>query len=94
MFGMASDERTRELLEGAGFALERAEDVHVLFRYPDVDEWVSSARDTGGAFARAWDDASEEERAAISVELKGRFAPFAVDGGYEFPGVTLCVLAS
>ena len=94
MFTMASDERMRELLEGAGFALERAEDVHVLFRYADVDKYVSSARDTGGMFARAWRDASENERQAMKVQLGDAFTPFSVEGGYELPGVALCVAAT
>jgi SAM-dependent methyltransferase len=93
MFGMASDERMQALVEGAGFTIERAEDVHVLFRYADVDDYVSTARDTGGAFAQAWDAASEDEREAVSAQLADVFTPFTVDGGYELPGVSLCVLA-
>jgi hypothetical protein len=27
-------------------------------------------------------------------ELRDAFAPFAVDDGYELPGVSLCVVAS
>jgi SAM-dependent methyltransferase len=94
IFSMASDERVRELLDGAGFAVERLEDVPVRFRYADVEEYVLGARDTGGMFARAWGDASEDERQAISAQLGEAFAPFAVDGGYELPGLTLCVAAT
>jgi ubiquinone/menaquinone biosynthesis C-methylase UbiE len=94
MFTMASDERMHELLEGAGFAIERMEDVPVLFRYADVDEYVANARDTGGMFARVWADASEEQRRALPAQLAEAFAPFAVDGGYELPGVALGVAAS
>ena len=94
MFTMASDERVRELLDGAGFTVERLDEVPVLFRYGDVDEYVLNARDTGGMFARVWSDASEDERQAITVQLAEAFAPFAVEGGYELPGVTLCVAAT
>jgi SAM-dependent methyltransferase len=94
MFTMASDERVRELLDGAGFTVERLDEVPVLFRYGDVDEYVLNARDTGGMFARVWRDASEDERQAITAQLAAAFAPFAVDGGYELPGVTLCVAAT
>ena len=93
MFTMASDERTRELLEGAGFAIERLEDVPVLFRYAGIDEYVTTARDTGGMFARVWNDASEEQRRALPAQLAEAFAPFAVDSGYELPGVALGVAA-
>ena len=94
MFTMASDERMRELLEGAGFAVERLEDVPVLFRYRNVDDYVGSAVDTGGMFARVWGDASEEERQAIKTQLADAFEPFAVDGGFELPGVAFAVVAS
>jgi ubiquinone/menaquinone biosynthesis C-methylase UbiE len=93
MFTMASDARMRELLEGAGFAVERLEEVPVRFRYDDVDDYIASARDTGGMFARVWGDASEDERQAISAQLAVAFNPFAIDGGYELPGVALAVAA-
>jgi hypothetical protein len=94
MFTMASDERMRELLDGAGFTGERLEDVPVRFSYSDVDEYIASAVDTGGMFATVWRGASEDERDAIRAQLTDVFAPFAADGGYEFPGVAFCVVAS
>jgi ubiquinone/menaquinone biosynthesis C-methylase UbiE len=93
MFAMASDERMRELLEGAGFAVERLEDVPVTFRYDTVAEYVASARDTGGAFARGWDAASEDQRLELTAALGEAFAPFAIDGGYALPGVAFCAAA-
>jgi ubiquinone/menaquinone biosynthesis C-methylase UbiE len=93
MFAMASDERMRELLEGAGFAVERLEDVPVTFRYGSIDEYVASARDTGGMFARAWDDASEDARRELTDAIGEAFAPFAIDGGYALPGVSFCAAA-
>ncbi len=93
MFTMAGDDRMRELLEGAGFTIQQLEDVPVLFRYADVDEYVMGAVDTGGMFARAWGDASPDGRKAITAQLAQVFAPFAVDGGYELPGVAFVVAA-
>jgi ubiquinone/menaquinone biosynthesis C-methylase UbiE len=94
MFTMASDERTRELLEGAGFDVERLEEVPVRFSYDDVDEYIGTANDTGGMFARIWRERSEDERAAIRTGIEEAFAPFTADGRYELPGVSLVVLAS
>jgi ubiquinone/menaquinone biosynthesis C-methylase UbiE len=94
MFAMASEEHTRSLLENAGFADVRMEEVPVRFTVPDVDEYVRRSADTGGMFSKAWGAASEDERDAMKDELRDAFAPFAVDGGYEIPGVALCVLAS
>jgi SAM-dependent methyltransferase len=93
-FSMASEERVRGLLEDAGFTASRAEDVPVRFVYRDVDDYVERARDTGGGFARAWAEASEGERDAMSERLADEFAPFAVDGRYEIPGLALVVAAS
>jgi hypothetical protein len=36
---------------------------------------------------------SEQEREALKAQLGEAFAPFAVDGGYELPGVALCGIA-
>ena len=93
MFGMASDERMRELLEGAGFEVERLEDVPVTMRYETVDDYVATAVDTGGMFARAWNDANEDERRELTAALAEAFAPFAVDSGYALPGVAFCAAA-
>jgi hypothetical protein len=30
----------------------------------------------------------------MTDELREAFAPFAVDGGYELPGISLCVVAN
>jgi ubiquinone/menaquinone biosynthesis C-methylase UbiE len=94
MFVMADQEQTRSLLESVGFTRVRMEDVPVTFTYRDVDEYVFRSRDTGGMFSKAWEAASEGERGAMKDEFRDAFAPFAVDGGYELPGVSLCVLAS
>lgn len=89
IFSMASEERTRTLLEEAGFAALRMEEVPVRFVYRDIDDYVRRARDTGGAFARVFREVSEDEREAMTAQLEEAFAPFAVEGGYELLGVTL-----
>ena len=94
MFSLGDDERLRGLLEGAGFAIERLEDVEAHFRYSDVDDYIATARETGGQFAKAWDGASEEQRAEMTGELEERFEPFRVEDGYAFTGVALCALAA
>ena len=94
MFTMAADERVRSLLVDAGFTDVRIEDVAVQFVYEDIDDYVTSARDTGGVFATAFGQASAEERAAMTRELAESFAPFARAGGYELPGLALVAVAS
>jgi hypothetical protein len=93
MFTMARDERVRELLEGAGFTVLRLEEVPVRFVYESLDDYIVRAKDTGGNFARVWRDVVDGERKDMESQLGEAFAPYAVDGGYEFPGVALCASA-
>jgi hypothetical protein len=59
-----------------------------------VDEYVRRSSEMGGMFSRAWAKAGEEDQERMKGELREAFAPFVVDGGYELPGVALCVVAS
>jgi len=94
IFSMASEEHTRELLEEAGFTGVRMEEVPVRFTYRDVDDYVRRASDTGGVFAKVFREVSQDEREAIKAQLGEEFAPFAVEGGYELPGIALAAVAS
>jgi ubiquinone/menaquinone biosynthesis C-methylase UbiE len=93
MFTMARDERIRELLENAAFTVLRIEEIPVLFTYDSLDEYIHRARDTGGVFARVWREVPDREREEMEAELCDAFAPFAVDGRYEFPGVAVAAAA-
>jgi SAM-dependent methyltransferase len=94
MFTLASAERIEELLAGAGFATWTIEDVPVRFVAADVDEYIADARETGGAFAQAWEAATETDREQMTAELAAAFAPYRVEGRLELPGVAACVLAT
>jgi SAM-dependent methyltransferase len=94
MFVLGDEELLRRLVEDAGFANARIEDVAVHSNYPSVDEYVRRSSEMGGMFSRAWAQAREEEQEQMKDELREAFAPFAVDSGYEVPGVSLCVVTS
>jgi hypothetical protein len=68
--------------------------VPVHNHYPNVDEYVRRSSEVGGMFSRAWAAAPEAERERMKDEFREAFAPFAVGGAYELPGVSLCVVAS
>jgi hypothetical protein len=93
-FCMATQERTRALLEGAGFATVRAEEVPVRFAYRDVDDFMSVAADTAGPLAIVIRGLPEGERRTIERQLGEAFAGFVADGGYRLPGVSLNAVAS
>lgn len=94
VFSMGSEERTRALLEGAGFTDARMEEVPVRFAFSDVDDYVSFAAETAGPFAMVIRGLSESERETIKAQLGEAFVPFVADGGYELPGVALTAVAS
>jgi len=93
-FCMASQDRTRALLEGAGFATVRMVEVPVRFVYRDVDDFMTVATDTAGPLAMVIRGLSESERQAITRQLGKAFAGFAADGGYRLPGLSLNAVAS
>jgi SAM-dependent methyltransferase len=94
IFSMASEERTRMLLAGAGFADVRTEEVPVRFAYRDVDDYERWVMEVAGPFAMAVRDLPQDERDAVKAQLSEAFGPFEDDGGYRVPGVALCAVAS
>jgi SAM-dependent methyltransferase len=94
MFVLADKKELRALVEGAGFTDVEIDEVPVHNDYRGVDEFVHRSNETGGMFSRAWTAASESEREAMTEEFRDAFEPFAVDGGYNLPGLAICVLAA
>lgn len=93
MFVLADHGRFGALVEGAGFEVERIEDVSLVLEFADVEEYISESRETGGVFSRTWRDASETERVAIRSGLEEGFAPFAGEHGLELPGLAVVLAA-
>ena len=93
MFVLADEGRLRGLLEDVGLKVERVEDVSVVSPYASIDEYITATRDMGGMFSRLWDVATDAQRHEIRAGLTDGFEPFAIDGGYALPGVSLCASA-
>jgi ubiquinone/menaquinone biosynthesis C-methylase UbiE len=93
VFSMASEERTRALLDGAGFTDVRTEQIPVRIRFDDLDSYERWVMDVGGPFAMVVRGLPEEERTALRSWLEEGFRPFAKDGGYELPGEALVAVA-
>ena len=94
VFNMASEERTRALLDGAGFRSVRTEEVPVRFTFRALDDYEQWVIDVAGPFAMVLPALPEDEREVLRARLREAFVPFATDGGYELPGVALCAVAS
>jgi ubiquinone/menaquinone biosynthesis C-methylase UbiE len=90
---MASEARTRALLEGADFTAVRTEEVSLRFAFRDIDDYMTYATDTAGPAALVLRGLPEDEREALKTRLGAAFAPFGVDAGYEIPGIALCAVA-
>jgi ubiquinone/menaquinone biosynthesis C-methylase UbiE len=94
VFSMGNEERTRAMLEDAGFADVRVEEIATRFTFSDVDDFVRFAADTAGPFAMVIRGLADDELETIKAQLGEAFALFAADGGYELPGVALAAVAS
>jgi len=69
---LGDEEVLRRLVENAGFANVRMEDVPVHNDYPRVDEYVRRSSEMGGMFSRAWAEAPEEEQERMKDEFRRR----------------------
>lgn len=94
VFSMASEERTRALLDGAGFRSVRTAEVPVQFGFRSLEDYEQWITDVGGPFAVLVRGLPEEEREVLRARLSEAFLPFATEGGYELPGAALCAVAS
>ncbi len=93
-FSMGNEEEMRVLLQRAGFTAVRTEEIPVRFTFRDIDDYITFTADTGGAAAPVLREMAEDEREALTTQLRAAFAPFGADGGYELPGVALNAVAS
>ena len=94
VFSMASEERTRSLLEAAGFESVETEQIAVRFHFDDLADYLAWATNAAGALAIALRGLPEDERAPLEAEVEEAFAVFRGEHGYEIPGLALNAVAS
>ena len=94
IFTLGDPNRIHTLLEGAGFADVRLEDVLVVFRVAEIDEYLEIIADTAGPIGLALRDLDEDERSTIGDELREPFSDFTAPDGYHVPGVALAACGS
>ena len=92
-FTMGSAERTRGLLEQAGFRQVGLEEVPVRLPFRGVEAYVAWGIEVSPGFASALAQVSEDERASLQAEMGERLAAFTTPQGLELPGVVLCAAA-
>jgi SAM-dependent methyltransferase len=93
IFAMASEERTRELLDAAGLRPTRIEHVEMVWSFDSRDDHWHYVMDLAGALAMVIRSMPESEQAAIRRLTEERLEPVARRPGYGLPGLCLNVLA-
>jgi ubiquinone/menaquinone biosynthesis C-methylase UbiE len=94
IFAMASEQRTRELLEAAGLEPERVETVDMAWRFDSLAEYWQYLTHVTGAIAMVVRELPEAEQRALGEEIERRLEPFAEGNGYRLPGMCLNILAA
>lgn len=94
VFSMASEERTRALLDGAGFGSVCIDEVRLRFDFRALEDYEQWVIDVAGPFGMVVRGLPEDEREVLRTRLREAFVPFGADGVYELPGVALCAVGS
>ena len=93
IFAMASEERTRELLEAAGLRPLRVERVEMDWNFESPDDHWHYVMDLAGAIAMRMRSLPEREQAAIRRQTEEGLEGVARPPGYRMAGLCLNVLA-
>jgi SAM-dependent methyltransferase len=93
IFAMASEGRTRELLDAAGLRPVRVEHVEMAWSFDSPDDHWRYVMDLAGALAMVIRSMPEREQAAVRRLTEERLSPFAGEPGYRIAGLCLNVLA-
>jgi ubiquinone/menaquinone biosynthesis C-methylase UbiE len=94
MFDLADPAALRELLEEAGFAEVRVEELPVAFAYDGLADFVAATSALSPPFADVVEPLDERQRTDLFERLAAATAPFATaDGTLSIPGVALLAAA-
>lgn len=93
-FGLSSPQLLTELLEDAGFADVRWDEVELRFPSAGIDELVAETRSRSRAFDDVVATLDPRQLADLTERIAEQAAPYAKpDGGYLLPGVALVAAA-
>jgi ubiquinone/menaquinone biosynthesis C-methylase UbiE len=93
IFAMASEERTRELLDQAGLRPKRVEQVEMEWEFDTPEDHWHYVMDLAGALAMVMRSMPEREQAAVRRLTEQRLEPVVRRPGYNLGGLCLNVLA-
>ena len=93
MFTLPDAETLEPLLTEAGFREIEAEEMEVPWRFESSDEFWTFVSELQGPVAVAISKLDERGRRRARAAIEERASDFATNGGYEFPGLSLNVVA-
>ena len=89
IFAMADPERVRTLVQDAGFAEPRLDEVEVRWRFEDFDAYWRYIMELAGGIAMVLQAMPVADREAVRRLVERATGHYRVDGGLELPGVAL-----
>ena len=94
ILAMGDPNRTRSLLDGAGFEVKRTGEVPVTWRFEDFDGYWRFLNELAGALSARIAALEDDERKAFREKLEEAVEPYRTERGYELPGLTQNTLAA
>jgi ubiquinone/menaquinone biosynthesis C-methylase UbiE len=94
IFALATPDRVRALVSGAGFGPPQIEDVPTHRRFADFEAYWRYLTELAGAVSPVLRGLPPQEQAAVRAALREAAAPFETGGGYTLPGLCLNALTS
>jgi SAM-dependent methyltransferase len=94
LFSLADHTGLRAMLTGAGFNNVRIENMEFHLRFPDFDDYWHFILEFAGAVAILLNSFSAEQREAVRAATENGAEAFRNDRGFDFPGLTVNVVAS
>jgi ubiquinone/menaquinone biosynthesis C-methylase UbiE len=94
MFSLADRGRIEHLLSGAGFTDPKFEELPVLWRYRDVDDYWEMEAQLPGTVSDSLRRLDPRRLSTLRRLVAEAIRPYRTEDGYEIPGSTLNVAAS
>jgi ubiquinone/menaquinone biosynthesis C-methylase UbiE len=93
LFAMADPDRTRSMLQAAGFEVRRMEDVGMTWRFESFEEYWTFLTEVAGAVAVVISELPEEQQRVLRDRIEQASEPYRANGGYALPALSQNTLA-
>jgi ubiquinone/menaquinone biosynthesis C-methylase UbiE len=94
VFSLSDEGKLRAMVEDAGFANLRAEEMEFHLRFPDFEDYWSFILEFAGAAAVLVRTFPEDQQRTVRDETERISEPYRSGDGYDFPGLTVNAVAT